>query len=46
MATTKTGRRAIGIARFYTSAAAKQKYAALQETLSKIPLHHTDTTRQ
>jgi peptidoglycan/xylan/chitin deacetylase (PgdA/CDA1 family) len=46
MATTKTGGRAIGIARFYTSAAAKQKYDALKETLSKIPLHHTDTTRQ
>jgi peptidoglycan/xylan/chitin deacetylase (PgdA/CDA1 family) len=46
VATTKAGGRAIGIARFYTSAAAKQKYAALQETLSKIPLHHTETTRQ
>jgi peptidoglycan/xylan/chitin deacetylase (PgdA/CDA1 family) len=45
-ATTKMGGPAIGIVRFYTSAAAKQKYAALQEKLSKIPLHHTDTTRQ
>ena len=46
IATTKSGGRAIGIARFYTSAAAKQKYDALKEKLSKIPLHHTDTTRQ
>jgi peptidoglycan/xylan/chitin deacetylase (PgdA/CDA1 family) len=46
VATTKTGGRAIGITRFYTSAAAKQKYAALQERLSKIPLHHDETTRQ
>ena len=46
MATTKTGSRAIGIARFYTSAAAKEKYDARQEMLAKIPLHHTDTTRQ
>jgi len=45
IATTKAGGRAIGIARFYTSAAAKEKYAALQQKLSKIPLHHTDTTR-
>jgi len=46
IAQTKSGGRAIGIVRFYTSAAARQKYAARQETLSKIPLHHTDTTRQ
>jgi peptidoglycan/xylan/chitin deacetylase (PgdA/CDA1 family) len=46
IATTKTAGRAIGIARFYTSTSAKQKYDALKETLSKIPLHHTDTTRQ
>jgi peptidoglycan/xylan/chitin deacetylase (PgdA/CDA1 family) len=46
MATTKTGRPAIGIARLYTSAAAKERYAALQEKLSKIPLHHTETTRE
>jgi peptidoglycan/xylan/chitin deacetylase (PgdA/CDA1 family) len=46
IAATKTGGRAIGIARFYASDAAKKKYGALKETLSKIPLHHTDTTRQ
>lgn len=46
VAATKTGGRAIGIARFYMSAAAKQKYDTLKETLSKIPLHHTETTRQ
>jgi peptidoglycan/xylan/chitin deacetylase (PgdA/CDA1 family) len=46
MAAAKTGGRAIGIARFYTSAAARQRYGALKETLSKIPLHHTGTTRQ
>jgi peptidoglycan/xylan/chitin deacetylase (PgdA/CDA1 family) len=46
IATTKTGGRAIGVARFYTSEAAKQKYEALKETLAKIPLHHTETTRQ
>jgi len=46
IATTKSGGRAIGIARFYTSAAAKEKYDARQEMLAKIPLHHTDTTRQ
>lgn len=46
LAQTKSGGRAIGIVRFYTSAAARQKYGARQETLSKIPLHHTDTTRQ
>ena len=46
LAQTKSGGRAIGIVRFYTSVAARQKYAARQEALSKIPLHHTDTTRQ
>lgn len=46
IAATKTGGRAIGIARFYASDAAKKKYDALKETLAKIPLHHTDTTRQ
>jgi peptidoglycan/xylan/chitin deacetylase (PgdA/CDA1 family) len=46
VAATKTGGRAIGIARFYASEAAKKKYDALKETLAKIPLHHTDTTRQ
>jgi peptidoglycan/xylan/chitin deacetylase (PgdA/CDA1 family) len=46
VATMKSRGRAIGIARFYTSDAAKQKYAERQKTLSKIPLHHTDTTRQ
>jgi hypothetical protein len=46
IAKTKTGGRAIGIARFYMSEAAKQKYDALKEKLAKIPLHHTETTRQ
>ncbi|HEY4642108.1 MAG TPA: polysaccharide deacetylase family protein, partial [Thermoanaerobaculia bacterium] len=46
IATTKTGGRAIGIARFYTSEAAKQEYDAVKEKLAKIPLHHTETTRQ
>jgi peptidoglycan/xylan/chitin deacetylase (PgdA/CDA1 family) len=46
IAATKTGGRAIGITRFYTSGAAKKKYDALKETLAKIPLHHADTTRQ
>ncbi len=46
IAQTKSGSRAIGLIRFYTSAAARQTYATRQETLSKIPLHHTDTTRQ
>ena len=46
MAATKSGGRAVGIARFYTSEAAKQKYDALKETLAKIPLHHTETTRE
>jgi peptidoglycan/xylan/chitin deacetylase (PgdA/CDA1 family) len=46
IASTKSGGRAIGIARFYTSATAKQKYDALKEKLAKIPLHHTETTRQ
>jgi peptidoglycan/xylan/chitin deacetylase (PgdA/CDA1 family) len=46
IAARKTGGRAIGIARFYTSEAAKQKYDALKEKLSTIPLHHTETTRQ
>jgi peptidoglycan/xylan/chitin deacetylase (PgdA/CDA1 family) len=45
-AMTKSGHRAIGIATLYTSAAAKQRYAAMKEKLSKIPLHHTQTTRQ
>jgi peptidoglycan/xylan/chitin deacetylase (PgdA/CDA1 family) len=45
IASTKSGGRAAGIARFYTSAAAKQKYDALKGTLAKIPLHHTQTTR-
>ena len=46
VATTKSSGRAIGIARFYTSTAAKETYDARQEMLAKIPLHHTDTTRQ
>jgi len=45
-AMTKNGGRAIGIARFYTSAAAKQKYDTLKEKLSKIPLHHDETTHR
>jgi len=46
LAQTKSGGRSIGIVRFYTSISARQKYAARQDALSKIPLHHTDTTRQ
>jgi len=45
-ATTKQGQRAIGLWTFYTYAAAKEKYEALNETLSKIPLQDGEAARQ
>jgi peptidoglycan/xylan/chitin deacetylase (PgdA/CDA1 family) len=45
-AMTKLGRRASGLWTFYTSSAAKRRYDAMKERLSKIPLQDNETTRR